>query len=341
MSSAPPLTALADLGLTSLEAQTYAFLLGSGAATGYRVAQALGKPAAGIYKTLETLERKGLILVDEGDTRLARAVPPAEMLRGLERRFRDARDRAEEALAAIPAAGGDDRIYQLRSPDQVRERMHAMLAKAERIVVADVFPRILDELRPMIEAAAARGVEVRVKTYAPIRLRGVDVVLHAREGASVEALPYAWVSLVADGAEYLMAALDAGGEHVIQAVWSGSPFLSWIHHCGLESEMIVDRVAAILTGDATVPRIRAAVARYTDFDPTTVPGYRARRERLAPGQSAQLAPGRNSDHVPRTRQEVGADPRRPPRRMPRGAGSADAGRGRPRPGSSRRQARRR
>ena len=48
--AAPP--SLVDLGLTPLEAEVYRFLLGAPGSTGYRIAQATGKPVGNSYKAI-------------------------------------------------------------------------------------------------------------------------------------------------------------------------------------------------------------------------------------------------------------------------------------------------
>src|SRR5438874_1780106 len=75
--------ALVELGVTGLEAEVYTFLLQESPATGYRAAQALGRPVAGIYKALEALAHRGAVVVEEGTTRQYRSVPGEELLGGL------------------------------------------------------------------------------------------------------------------------------------------------------------------------------------------------------------------------------------------------------------------
>ena len=112
MSPSDAVRALTDLGLNQLEAEVYAALLRESPATGYRLAQILGKPAAGVYKALESLANQGAIELDDGRTRQCRAVPSRELLAQLERRFTERKRRAEAVLSTIPHAGMDDRIYQ-------------------------------------------------------------------------------------------------------------------------------------------------------------------------------------------------------------------------------------
>src|SRR6516162_713654 len=158
---------LTGLGFTELEAEVYVALLQHSPATGYRVAQAIGRPVANTYKAIESLQHKGAVLVDEGTSRLCRAVPAEELLAQLERSFQRRRQEAANALAALRAAPEDDRVYQLQSVAQVFERCRRMLEGCEEAAVLDVFPKPLEELREAVEAAAQRGVRVAVKAYAP------------------------------------------------------------------------------------------------------------------------------------------------------------------------------
>ncbi|MBK8165002.1 MAG: TrmB family transcriptional regulator [bacterium] len=230
--------ALQDLGFTALEAQVYAYLLQHAPATGYRISHAIGKPTANTYKALAALADQGAVLLDDGGGGAARAVPPAELLAGLERRARERREAAAAALADLAPEGGDDRVYALRDRDQVLERARAMLGRARQIALADLFPAVLVELRDDLAGCAARGVSVTVRAYAPADLGAALVVSGEGRGA-----PGRWpgqqLSLVVDGSEHLLALLSADLQQVHQAVWSGSAFLSCLHHNHLAMEMLV------------------------------------------------------------------------------------------------------
>src|SRR5262249_31837414 len=145
--------ALVALGFTGLEAEVYAYLLAEAPATGYRVAQSLGRPVANVYKAIEALESRGAIIVDQGETRQSRAVPADELLKRLEREFQSRQAIAKDALAGLKPAPEDERIYQLRTREQVFERCRSMLDRSKALIVADLFPDPLEVLRPGIEAA--------------------------------------------------------------------------------------------------------------------------------------------------------------------------------------------
>src|SRR5262249_15324517 len=109
---------LTGLGFTELEAEVYVSLVQSSPATGYRVAQSRGRRGATTYKPMESRHNKGAVLVDDGASRLCRAVPADELLAQMERSFQHRRQLAAQALASLHAAPEDDRVYQLQSVEQ-------------------------------------------------------------------------------------------------------------------------------------------------------------------------------------------------------------------------------
>lgn len=271
---------LVDLGLTPFESEVYVFLVGERPATGYRIAQAMGKTAASIYKTLDALGQKGMVIVDEGEKRLYRAVPPEEMLNRWERRFLSLKEGAAREFDRLETAAGDDRIYYIRSREQLMERCRSMLSGAKRIVVADLFPQVLQEIRSHIEEAAARGIEVRLKVYEPIEIANAKVVMDARGSRIREDRPYEWLELVVDGKEFVLANLATDGDKIFQAVWSESPYLAWIHHGGIESEIIVNQIVTIIEQGGSIEQIADSVSRYKQLDPMEIPGFVMRLNRL-------------------------------------------------------------
>lgn len=252
---------LTEFGFTVLESEIYGFLLGESPATGYRVAQALGKPAANTYKAIQTLERKGAILVEDGDSRLCRAVPSEELLDRLEREFNQKKEAASKALQRLGQPTEDERIYTLRSREQVIERARQMLASAETVALAVLFPELAEELSDAFSAAAARGVDVVVKTYRDLDIPGVEVIISAQPRHLNDDWPGAELQLVVDARQHLAAFLERHGKGVHQAVWSRSPFLGFVHHNGLATELALTEVFAKLQADAGRKQLLRAVER--------------------------------------------------------------------------------
>jgi HTH-type transcriptional regulator, sugar sensing transcriptional regulator len=264
---------LMELGLTALEAEVYVFLLRESPATGYRIAQALGKAAANTYKAIESLERKGAVLVEEGANRLCRAVPAEELLGHLERSFRSRREEASQALARLQAPPEDDRVYQLRSREQVFERCRTMLGRCQQVAVLDVFPQPLEELRPDVEALAARGAAVGLLVYRPVRLAGALVALNPSAENVLRRWAGQWMNLVVDGAEHLLAYLTEDGKEVHQAIWTSSAYLSWVYHSGVSAELMLAAFLRRLEEGSPAAALQEDHARFRQFMALEAPGY--------------------------------------------------------------------
>jgi len=280
---------LTGLGFTDLEAEVYVSLLQQSPATGYRVAQSIGRPVANTYKAIESLQHKGAVLVDEGSSRLCRAVPADELLAQLERSFQRRRQEAANALASLRAAPDDDRVYQLQSVEQVFERCRRMLEGCENVAILDIFPKPLEELRDAIEAAAQRGVRIHVKAYEPTEICGVDVGVHPQGRATVRRWPGQWLNMVVDGREHLLAFLTADARGLHQAVWSGSAYLSWVYYSAVGAEMILASLLRGLENGATAAELRQAAANYHSIFRADLPGARALLERFGKRPTSQRA----------------------------------------------------
>jgi hypothetical protein len=261
----------------------YAYLLQKSPATGYRVAAGIGKPAANTYKAIESLAAKGALELDEGQNTLCRAVPPNELLGRLERAFAERQKRALKSLSELPGAASDDRVYQMRSPEQVFERCRQMLGRAQEIVFADLFPDTLAELRPDLEAAAARISRVAVKAYRPAECTGVEIHADPDGEITLKRWPGQWVNMVVDGAEYVQAFLTADGKQVHQAVWSGSAYLSWVYHSALGSEFGLAGLGQMLAAGAGTDELRTWLETHIERTAREAPGYRALQARFGHG----------------------------------------------------------
>jgi len=252
---------LQGLGLTALEATIYLHLARSPRSTGYRVAHALGKPTANVYAALESLRKKGAIVVEAGESRVFRALPADTLQRVLEEKFRERTGRLGEVLAQWRQGADDAGVYQLAEPEQVYAQAHAMLRKAKTVVLADLFPGPLARLSGGLEKAAARGLTAAVLAYEPAALEGVEVVMGHRGADVIARWPGQWISLVVDGSEYLIALLSADGSSVVHSTWTRSPHLAWVHHSALCGDMIATRLTAALEQGESAATVRTLARR--------------------------------------------------------------------------------
>ena len=259
-----PTQTLVGLGFTEMEAAVYCELLRSGPATGYRLAQAIGKAAANTYQALAALTQKGAVLVDDRESKTYRAVAADELLAALQRSFDGRRADAKAALDSLQASVPDDRIYQLSTVAQVYERAAAMIKRAEEIVLFDLFPAPLAKLTPKLVEGHANGVVIAGLSYVSPPALPFTVAISGSAGVVASRWPGQQITLVADAREHLVALLSPDGGAVRHAVWSDSAYLACLKHSGVAAEIRMsapadDRLEAIALLQAFPPGLRTLI----------------------------------------------------------------------------------
>lgn len=252
LNNTPYVQPLTALGLTGLEAQIYGFLVTSPPVTGYRVARQIDRPTANTYKALESLLSQGAVVASEEDPRHYRAVPPVELLRGMERRFDADRDRAAEALAGLTISEGDDGVYRLHTLEQVIDRVTDMVNRAKEIVLASLPAIAALQLRTPLVDAASRGVVVIVAIDTALEMPGVEQIAAAAVNSSA-------VQVVVDRREMQIAAFE--GEILRHAIHTSSPYLAAVHHRLLAAEQLFVAVARSLEEGLDIDNLEAFHAR--------------------------------------------------------------------------------
>lgn len=245
---ASPEDVLAGFGFTALETRIYVALLETSPQTGYALAKRLGKAPANVYQSLAGLAQKGAVVLEEGQTRAARATPPAELLAGLTRRFEAQRQQAAESLARIATRAPQDRLYQVQTLQHLFDKAESMLEGARETVLFDLFPGPMETLDAALRRAVDRGVRVSGIAYAEVA-RPYATVSAPRPGDSMSRWPGQQLTLVVDAREFLLALVSADGRSVVHGLWSDSVYLSCIQHNGLASEIALGALAGGATAD--------------------------------------------------------------------------------------------
>lgn len=160
MATADGIASLVALGFTDLEARVYAHLVSEGPATGYRIAAGTGKPVANTYKAIESLERKGAVLVEDGATRIVRAVDPERVLDALARSHEGERKKAKAALKRAAKVEEDGRTYMIGGEEQALHRARQMLAEAAVVALVRGPSPLRALLAEELSDAEGRGVDV-------------------------------------------------------------------------------------------------------------------------------------------------------------------------------------
>lgn len=226
-----------ELGFTSLEAEIYVFLLQHSPATGYKIAKGIGRSFTNTYKALAGLQARGAILVDESESKLSRAVPVEELMDQLQARFTEQRRKAEAAVNRLPLSPADTGIYRFNSVDQVYERFRVMLRECEERALVELFPGPCKKLRKPVEEAAARGIDLSVRTYAGETFEGVRMIHSPFSESNMESWNSQWMALFIDGRQFLLAHISQDEKGVYEAIWSANLFLARAFYSYINSDL--------------------------------------------------------------------------------------------------------
>ena len=124
---------LKKLGFTDLEAEIYFYLLKESNMTGYRLSRIIGKPKSTIYKTLDTLQKKGIIVADESSkTKEFSATPYKEFFNMKEREFSENRQKAEDLLRSVKSGPIKPGLYPLEKMEQVFSKSLEIISRAKK-----------------------------------------------------------------------------------------------------------------------------------------------------------------------------------------------------------------
>lgn len=252
------LSILTNLGLTPLEAEVYLFLTSEPAATGYRIAQAIGKPAGNVYKALEGLEAAHAILTaDQDGTQIARAVPIEELVSRLRKRFEANCTKAVRVCAVEREEEPDHAVYRLTDRDQAIERALAMIACATEFVIVNATPSLIPDIATAMTDAARSGAAVAIKAFEPVKVEGVDVILDPRGSSALLNAPGEWLQVTTDGKDVLCALTDRNTGTLLEGFWTRNPLLAWTFYSGMSSDVLLAGVRGDFTANID-PRKRLA-----------------------------------------------------------------------------------
>ncbi|WP_246998862.1 TrmB family transcriptional regulator [Halosolutus gelatinilyticus] len=159
--------AMEALGLTEYEARCFVALTRISNGTAKEVGQVADIPRSRVYDTIEGLERRGLVEIQQSDPREFKAVPIEMAVRRIREDYDSRINAAENALQQVeePETDDDEGMWAITQPDHVTERIELFLDAAEDeihyvIVTEEVVER---SILTHLDQAANRGVEVVVE----------------------------------------------------------------------------------------------------------------------------------------------------------------------------------
>ncbi|MBI2669059.1 TrmB family transcriptional regulator [Candidatus Woesearchaeota archaeon] len=198
------LNKLKDFGLNSYESKLWIALLSRGVSTAGELSDISNVPRSRAYDVLESLEKKGFIIVKVGKPIKYLAVPPAEVVERVKKKVFEDAELQNKILSSLKGSevldelntlhtegiklvDPTDRSGAFRGREKVYEHLVTLIKNAQKSVVVmttkEGFERKYDVLNAPLKKAAKAGVDVRF--FVP-QTANKDLVKEAQKFASVK-----------------------------------------------------------------------------------------------------------------------------------------------------------
>jgi hypothetical protein len=142
-----------------------------------------------------------------------------------------------------------------------------MLGECRERALIELFPEPCEILKETLEREAARGVQIVVRVYKPIRIKGVRTILSPFGEQNLKAWGSQWLALYVDGLQYVQAILMNGGRGVHHAIWSRNIYVARNLYSYLNSDLHHYSFREILDRADSVEELRAAYRKLEEVFP--------------------------------------------------------------------------
>lgn len=238
---------LTEMGFTALEAEIYLFLITTGSQTGYAIAKGLNKATANVYKALESLSAKGAVEYSMADKKKCTASNWQQLLKRRQTQFAQTVACLEENLTSLQLKqSNDEQVYQIEQVDQVIEESISLINNASQILMVEAEPDAVPLFKEALEQAEKRGVEIWIKVYQPVELKGMNVIVRQHGHEVYGKTQDISFKLAADGNAMLIADIAIDSKKVIAAYRSQSALMAMSIYTGLLYELILTELKQLI-----------------------------------------------------------------------------------------------
>lgn len=241
------LNRLRDFGLNSYEAKLWAALLSRGISTAGELSDIANVPRSRSYDVLESLEKKGFIMVKVGKPIKYIAVAPEEVLERVKKRISDNAEKQSKMLdqfktselldelnllhkTGVDLVDPSDLSGALKGRGNVYAHLSSMIKNAEKSIILHTtssgLTRKADELGRVLKKAHEKGIKIRIA--APITKTNRNVATELSKFAEIRHTDEKSRFMVIDGKDLAFLVMDDDIVHPSYdlGLWVKTPFFA-------------------------------------------------------------------------------------------------------------------
>jgi sugar-specific transcriptional regulator TrmB len=215
---------LIRIGFSEYEARAYIALLKDNPVTGDMLAQLCGIPCSLGSRIAEQLVERGAAVTLPTERALTYApIPADELLDRLQQEYADIIATIKEDLRSYASPLDPNPVWNIAGESNILARAATMIHHATKRIVLAALPAALDVLRPALQSAIDREVQVVVYATGHVDLPGGRVIVSSYPEAQLECMSGVGLILIIDGQEALIGEWLAPQR--AQASWTRGPTL--------------------------------------------------------------------------------------------------------------------
>ncbi len=234
-------------GLNLYEVKIWAALLSRGVSTAGELSDIANVPRSRSYDVLESLEKKGFVVMKLGKPIKYIAIPPTEVVERVKKNMKQEADNKIKRLDAlkdtdilqelqtlhtqgVELVEPSDLSGSLKGRHNLYNHIELTIRNAEKEVVimttTQGLVRKVEGLKPTMEALKKRGVKIRIA--APITKEAMGAVKDISDVAEVRDTPKKARFVIVDGKELIFMVLDDNEVHPTYdvGIWVNTPFFA-------------------------------------------------------------------------------------------------------------------
>lgn len=212
---------LQQMGFSLYEAKVYTALVGHPNVTGYEASKFSGVPRGKVYEVLESLVRRGAVLViNEPDRQLYQPLPHKILLsRYIEKQNAIVKGVSAE-LTILENKQEAPPLITLKGYRQVIERAREMCEESQSSLLTGGFPQELSLINEELTKAEQRGIKTYALQYGPGALSINNLFIHSVTDIQHRQMQQygRWFCIIKDMGEAIIAQVL---EHDTVALWTG------------------------------------------------------------------------------------------------------------------------
>lgn len=221
---------LRKMNFTESEAKVYTTLLRYGSSTGYEISKYSGVARSKIYNHIENLLARGVLEAsNDGKTSYYKAISPEELVQLTRKSVNDTLKSFEYLASNIPSQDQEEAIWQVQDYDRMILKLVDIIESAQESIHIQIWK---EDLAPELIAALNRKTQELEKSLVILYDRDQDYDCqlekfypHGFEMERLEDMSHRWVTLVADGDNFLYAGILFNNE--VAGIYTRSKILGF------------------------------------------------------------------------------------------------------------------